>query len=187
MIITDITGRTTGEADGMLALIKLVSEPDAYREKVKALVEATEEHKRFVALVGPADDVLTLREAAKADREAAKKELADSQIAADAARTNARKAAMEIVQKATEDRNEMLAKASAVVSDAKAKWDEVSRAQSAAAEAHQKALATQQAAAQKAEQYATATQMLDAERAEVQGLRDALRKKLAQIAQAADL
>jgi hypothetical protein len=187
MIITDITGRTTGEADGMLALIKLVSEPDAYREKVKALMEATEEHKRFVALVGPADDVLNLQAAAKADRETAKTDLAAAQASANKIRLDAKEQGRTVVDKAQAESNDLLAQARSTLASAEAMRADVNRKAQELDQVALKLIAEQKAVAQQSAQLLAAAQKLDAEQAEAESLRDALRKKLAQIAQAADL
>ena len=65
MIATDITGGSPGnaEANQVFNLLAVVANPDVYAEKVRSLLEATAEHGKVLALVGPATEVLAIREA----------------------------------------------------------------------------------------------------------------------------
>lgn len=83
MIATDITGGSgNGDANQVFNLLAVVANPDVYAEKVRTLMEATEENKKFVALIGPANEILDLRD------QAAKK-LAEAKEVLDAARQEA--------------------------------------------------------------------------------------------------
>ena len=75
MISTDITGNSGGDASQVFNLLAVVANPDMYAKKLTEMVNATEENKKFVALAGPASDILQLRDDAKKDREDANKEL----------------------------------------------------------------------------------------------------------------
>lgn len=92
MISTDITGNAGGEASQVFSLLAVVANPAVYGEKLKALVAATEENKKFVALVAPANEILDLREQTEKDRKAAATEL-----------DSAKQAAAQIKAKATSD------------------------------------------------------------------------------------
>jgi colicin import membrane protein len=75
MISTDITGGAGGDASQVFSLLAVVANPAVYGEKLKALVTATEENKKYIALVAPASEILDLREQAEKDRKAAAVEL----------------------------------------------------------------------------------------------------------------
>lgn len=122
MIATDITGGPAGNGDAaqVFNLLAVVANPDAYGAKLKALVEATEENKKFVALVGPADQVLSLREEAATDRAAAARELAEAK--ADSARTKAdnKKLAKAAADKAKQELADAQARVAELVGGAEA-------------------------------------------------------------------
>jgi len=187
VINTDITGRATSDADGMMALIKLVSEPDAYREKLKVLVEATEENKKFVALVGPADDVLRLREAAIADRALAKEELvtAKSQVAKNKAAAKVQ--SDKLISDTETACTEKLAEANAVFNQARETLGEAVLMRGGVTADQKKVAAAQELNSKKEKELKAAKESLAADKKEIEELRDQLRKKLEQIAKAADL
>ena len=117
-----IGGNIDGSAGGQLFdLLKVVANPDVYSEKLKALETATAENKKFVELVGKADEILKLREAAEKDHEEAKAALAA-----------AKKEAKDLVAKAKSD-------AKSMIDSAASQADAVNAAaQKAAADAEQK-------------------------------------------------
>lgn len=93
-----IGGNIDGSAGGQLFdLLKVVANPDVYQEKLKALESATAENKKFVELVGKADEIMKLREAAKKDLDDAKAKL-----------ESAKQEAAKIVEKAKSDAQSML-------------------------------------------------------------------------------
>jgi len=73
MISTDITGSANGDASQIFSLLSVVANPDVYREKLKVLLDATEEHKKYLALVAPASEIVQIREDIEADKASAKK------------------------------------------------------------------------------------------------------------------
>ena len=101
MISTNIDG-TSGATGQLFDLLTVVADPKAYQAKIKALEDATAENKKFVELVGPASDIVSLKEKALADTEAAKAALAE-----------AKQKAGELVKAANE-------KAAGIVADAQA-------------------------------------------------------------------
>jgi chromosome segregation ATPase len=103
MIVTDITGSSGGEASQVFNLLAVVANPDIYAKKLTDIVNATEENKKFVALAGPANEILQLKADSKADREAAKKELQQAKLDATATKNAASLAAKDVIAKAEAD------------------------------------------------------------------------------------
>ena len=145
MISTDITGGVGGDASQVFNLLAVVANPDAYGAKLKALVEATEENKKFVALVAPASDILKIREEIEGDKALAKQELKDAKRDADKAKADAKAAAKvttdkadKILADAQEQATKLLAEAQKELNDAKSS-NAALKAQIAAASAAEKA------------------------------------------------
>lgn len=84
MIATNIDGSAVGGSNQLLDLLTLVANPDAYAQKVNALEGLIAKNKEYVELVGPASDILALREEVRADKLSAKKIVADAKSKADA-------------------------------------------------------------------------------------------------------
>jgi hypothetical protein len=103
MISTDITGNSGGEASQVFNLLAVVANPDMYAKKLTEMVNATEENKKFVALVGPANEILQLRDDAKKDRESAKNELQQAKSDVAEKKTAAALAGKEVIAKAEVD------------------------------------------------------------------------------------
>ena len=75
MISSNIDGTASNP---LMSLIDLVSNPDEYKKRVKALQDATAENLKAVALVGDASKITELHAQAEADRKAAADELAQA-------------------------------------------------------------------------------------------------------------
>lgn len=103
MISTDITGNSGGDASQVFNLLAVVANPDMYAKKLTEMVNATEENKKFVALAGPANEILQLRESAKEDRENAKNELIKARSDASAIKDAANLAGQDVIAKAKSD------------------------------------------------------------------------------------
>ena len=116
MISTDITGGAGGDASQVFNLLAVVANPEVYGEKLKALVTATDEHKKFVALVAPASEILELRKQIALDKQAAVKLVADAR--AEAAEITA--AATLKVQAMTTETQALVATARGLAADAQA-------------------------------------------------------------------
>jgi chromosome segregation ATPase len=114
MISTDITGSSGGDAAQVFSLLAVVADPDAYGAKLKKLVAATEEHKKFVALVGPADQIAALRVEATADRAAAAQELSAAITEAKRLKDEGKSAAKSLTDAATKALEDAKAKAAQV-------------------------------------------------------------------------
>jgi putative cell wall-binding protein len=187
MMVTDITGRTIGEADGMLALIKFVSEPEVYRARLKELTDATDAHRKAIELVGPAEDILVLRAEAEADRNTAR----ESALEAKAAAAEAKKDAKDIVKKAEQEAETTLTSArnaaAAIVSDAKSQLEKAEASGKQVKTEQAKNTAAQEAIKRMEVQLAASLQAVADERFELEELRTSLRNKLADISKAAGL
>jgi len=109
MIATDITGNSGGDASQVFNLLAVVANPEVYGEKLKALVAATEEHKKFVALVAPASEILELRKQIETDRAQAAKLLKDAKAEALNIETSAKSKAQTMIT----DTSEVVTKAKA--------------------------------------------------------------------------
>jgi hypothetical protein len=119
-ISNSITGATSGGMDQMFALLKLASDPQAYSEKIQALKDATEQHAAIVALVGPADEVLALREEVKASVKEAKDKVSKAKKDADEIKSKAEAAAAEQLTLAQKRADDILALAEAARAEANA-------------------------------------------------------------------
>jgi cell division septum initiation protein DivIVA len=82
MSITNNIDGSSGSSNQLLELLSVVSNPKVYEAKVKSLQEATDENKKYVELVGPASEIIELREKAKADAAKAEKLLEDAKAQA---------------------------------------------------------------------------------------------------------
>jgi cell division septum initiation protein DivIVA len=119
-IASDITGGVGGDAAQVFTLLSVVSNPEVYAEKLKALVEATEANKKIVALVGPASEIMQIRKDIEADKAAAKTGLADARKQASTVVSDANKKAKAILAEASEKRDSILADAQAKQAEAEA-------------------------------------------------------------------
>jgi len=80
MISNNIDGSSGNQVLDLLSILS--GNPEVYASKLKALQDATEEHKKFVEAVGPAGDIIGLKTQATADRDVAKQELAEAKVEA---------------------------------------------------------------------------------------------------------
>jgi len=69
-ISTNIDG-SSSSTNQLFDLLTVVSNPAVYQTKLKALEDATAEHKKYVELVGPASDILTLKAKSQKDAQEA--------------------------------------------------------------------------------------------------------------------
>lgn len=75
MIVTNIDGSASNP---LMNLLDLVSNPDEYKKRIKALEDATAENLKAVELVGKAAKVTELLASAEADRKLAADELSEA-------------------------------------------------------------------------------------------------------------
>ena len=119
MISTDITGsNANGDASQVFNLLAVVANPDVYAEKVRTLMQATEEHKKFLALVAPANEIVDLREQIGKDREAAKAELEAAKAAAEQIKAEAKAGVATVIADAKKEAGKLIAEAQRRHSDA---------------------------------------------------------------------
>jgi hypothetical protein len=110
MISTNIDG-SAGGTNQLFDLLALVSNPDAYKVKLDQLQKTIDENKKFIALVGPASDVLALRDSLAANTVEIKVTLADAKTKAAILKETAELQAKEVMQKANEVANQLIIEA----------------------------------------------------------------------------
>lgn len=186
MISTDITGGNAG-ASQLLDLLSLVANPQVYEAKIKSLQEATELNRKYVEAVGPANEVLDLRDKAKADRATAASELNAARDAAREAVSDAKKVASDLTKAANDAAVAKKAEAERLVVSAQLQLAEIESRTQALAKSKAELVAQQEKlSAVMAEVEATRNSLL-VDKTEVAQLRAELRKKLDAIAKAADV
>lgn len=121
MIATDITGSATGDVSQVFNLLAVVANPELYGDKLKALVEATEEHKKYLALVAPASEIVTIRQQIDSDKAKAKEVLIESKAKAKQVVKSAEDDAARIVAEAKEQLELAKQNAAALEEEAKNK------------------------------------------------------------------
>ncbi len=114
MISNDITGNSAGDASQVFNLLAVVANPEAYGAKLKALVTATEENKKYVELVAPASEIIELKKQAALDKAAAAKLLEDAKVEAAKIKADAQVQ----VKAMTTETNELVAKAKQIALEA---------------------------------------------------------------------
>jgi cell division septum initiation protein DivIVA len=181
MIATSIDGSNST----VELLTTLLADPAVYADKLKELTDATAENKKYVALVGPASEIVAIRAQADADRAAAAKALADAKTEASNIVTEAKVDAAGILADAQGQADTLVAQAkaqkdqsTAVLSQAEISLADVKRAEAeakaatAAANAQAQSLATAQAVAEalQAEVAETKEALLAKTKAFIEGL-----------------
>lgn len=117
MISTSIDGsRPSNQLFDMLAII---ANPDVYNARLKELQEATEKNQKYVELLAPASDILSLQEKMRVESAESSKALAEAQARAKEMTEEAKLSAKEILQKANADAEEMISEAKTVLASAK--------------------------------------------------------------------
>jgi len=173
----------TGDSSQLLDLLTVVANPGVYKSKIDALDKATEENKKYIALVGPANEILAMREKIAQDVAASQAALEKAQQDAIAAVADAKTEAKDITKKAQEKAAALNAKAQAAADEAQAKLTQAEQVladaqkQQAAADKQEKAQTSKMQALEKAKAE------LDAANAEVAEIKaDLLAKHQAFIA-----
>jgi hypothetical protein len=160
-ISTNIDG-STGGGGQLLDFISLVTNPQIYEAKIKSLQAATAENQKFVELIGPATEILALRDKLTADTTAAAAALAEAKVTSVETVKKAQEKAEGIVKDADAKAAKLVSEAQAAADDAKAAQAEARKsaadvkkakvdyeALSASLSAQQAQLATTQADADK--------------------------------------
>ena len=118
MISTNIDG-TSGSSNQLVDLLTVVANLPAYQQKLKTLEDSIAENKKYVDLVGPASDILALKEKAKADADKAAKALKDAEQKAGDIVTSAEDRADVIISSAQERADSIEKKAQDLLSEAR--------------------------------------------------------------------
>ena len=151
-----------GSADSsqLLDLLTVVANPGVYKAKIDALDKATEENKKYIALVGPANEILAMRE--KIAKDAADSQVALEKAQQDAAAviSDAKVEAKDITKKAQDKAAALNAKAQAAADEATAK---LAQAEQVLADAQKK----QDSADKQANEQASKVQALEKAKAEL--------------------
>ena len=182
-IATSITGGSS--SNQLLDLLAVVANPDVYKAKLDALDAATAENKKYVEAIGPASEVVALRDEAKEKVAKAKDILAQAEARAEQIRqaandsanttvTEARAKAKSILDEATNAKSlaeELLSQTQVeAVTTQKAKAEAV-KAQAAAQEKEQDLIqALEDAKIAKAEAEAAKLDILTKHQEFIQGL-----------------
>lgn len=98
---TGINGRQKSETDQVFNLLNIISNPEEYSKRMKALSDATEENRKFVELAAPASEILKVREEVAAAKVAAEAELAAAKADAKKSKADADAKAKDIIEKAS--------------------------------------------------------------------------------------
>ena len=160
MISTDITGVVNNNSAQVFSLLAVVTNPEIYAEKLKTLMAAIEEQKKYVELIAPASEIMALRTSIVADKAAAAASIEEAKAEAKQLKATAKAQAQVIVEDAEKTAAsikkvsaEMQASATAKLAEADATAtalksqlasaaaaEKAAKAQVAAAEAEKKAL-----------------------------------------------
>jgi hypothetical protein len=182
-IASSITGASVnGDAAQVFNLLSVVANPDAYAEKLKALVESTEENKKILALVGPASEILKIREEIEEDKADAKAIVTDAKKKAVDIISKAEKSAATAQKAAKEKSDALLAQAEDVQSKATLGLSDAD-ALKASLEAERQALAFAKSEAESEKQrYAALSKELENERISFLQMKKVLQDKVAAFA-----
>lgn len=114
-ISTNIDGSVgNGEANQVFNLLAVVANPDVYAEKIKTLLATIEENKKFLALVGPAGEILDIREKVAKDKAQSEAELAEARAKAAKIQSDAEALQRKLITEARAEADRILAEVNAV-------------------------------------------------------------------------
>lgn len=82
MIASNIDGSNGNGSQLMDLLAVVTANPAEYKSKLTAIQDATNEYKKFVELVGPAAEILTIQKQIAVDKQNADQEVSDAKISA---------------------------------------------------------------------------------------------------------
>jgi len=185
--MTDITGKVSSGSSQLLDLLRVVSNPQEYEAKVKALEEATAAHAAIVNAVGPASEIPALRDKAATDVAEAKAALEQAKAQAVEIVAQAKAEAASVVKAAKDEAKSIKAKVSALHAEATQQRDLASVSKQAADKEQVVVAQLQQQLGEKIAAVEIAKEQLDVAKQEVEANKAALRKRLDQVAKAAGL
>lgn len=174
MISTDITGSSGGDTAQVFSLLAVMANPDVYAKKLTDMVNATEENKKYVALVGQANEILQIKDASKKDREEAQKELQQAKADAAEKKAAATLARKDAIAKAEADAAKLRNEAADLKTAHAVLVQEAEKLKASLADAIAAANSREQAAVGAAAEHAKATEALNAERQSYKTRKDRL-------------
>ena len=174
MISTDITGSSGGDTAQVFSLLAVMANPDVYAKKLTDMVNATEENKKYVALVGQANEILQIKDASKKDREEAQKELQQAKADAAENKAAATRAGKEALTKAEADAARIRKDAEDLKTEQAVLVQEAEKLKADLVDAIAAANAREQAAVAAVAEQVKATEALNAERQSYKTCKDRL-------------
>jgi len=150
MSITNNIDRSSGSSSQLFDLLTVVSNPAVYQTKLKALEDATAEHKKYVELVGPASDILALKEKSQKDAQEAANVLDSAKQQATGLISDAKAQASDIVAVAKTEASKLKTDAQDVMDAAKLVKTQADSAATQAVQVQAKVDANLASAAEKA-------------------------------------
>ena len=172
MISTSITGESA--SNQLMDLLAVVANPNVYKAKLDALDAATAENKKYVEALGPASEIVQLRDQAKALREAAAEYTKSATAKADAGLEAASQKANAIVAAAqaradglTVSAEATKAQTDALMAEAQAELATAKKATAGAVKAQASAKAREQELTQALESAVAAKAEADAAKADI--------------------
>ena len=132
MSITNNIDGSSGNANQLLDLLSVVSNPKVYEAKVKSLQEAIDQNKKYVELVGPASEVLALRDKAQQDAAEAEKLVEDAKAQALQIVNDGQRRADALVSEAKGQAQKLKNEADELIKEAKQKSADASLAETKA-------------------------------------------------------
>jgi cell division septum initiation protein DivIVA len=131
MISTNIDG-SSGGSNQMFDLLSLLSNPDSYKTRLEALQKAIAENGKLIALAGPAQEIIAIRDNLLLDREDMKVTLSDAKTQAALMKKTAADNAEAVVAEANEASANIIAEAKAIKATAVAEAAETNQVLKAA-------------------------------------------------------
>lgn len=138
MISNNIAGIANDSSQQLFSLIGLISDPNGYTQKLKDLQDAADRNQKYVELVAPAEDILTLKDKSIADANAAATALVDAKTQAAQIVADAKAQAASLLADANAQASQIVGDTKAANADAKSKVSDLNN-QIAAAKASQDA------------------------------------------------
>jgi cell division septum initiation protein DivIVA len=169
-IATSITG-SSGASNQLLDLLAVVANPDIYKAKLDALEEATAANKVYVEAIGPASEIVALREQAALEKQQADEVLDKANASADKIVSDAQTQANTLVSSAQTQANAIAAQAQKLKAEAEQILLEANAAAAEAQRAQVKADSAQASADAQAAMLQTSQEAADQAVAEAKALK----------------
>lgn len=165
-ISTSITGGS--QSNQLMDLLAVVANPDVYKAKLDALEAATAENKKYVEAIGPASEIVVLRDEAKTKAEQAQIVLNKAEADALLIMQNAKAGAQSVLQEAQAQANNLTADATKIKENADKIFAQVQAELTAAQKATDEAKKAQAVAQAKEQELTQALEEAEAAKAQAQ-------------------